>query len=118
MTYQIQKIDTNGVTYASPTNATTVRFRNTSSPKILNGASSKNQLTEVIYNDENPVKIGDINGIDAVSIRLRVSASPASQARVKQILLAMADQLDNWADEYVFLGFNPVTVPVIPDAPI
>lgn len=116
MTFKIQKIETNGVTYANPENATTVRFRNTSTAKTLNGVSTKNQLTELIVNDDNPVSIAGVSGTDAVSVRLRVSASPASQARVKQILLALASQIDEWTAEDVFLGFNPVTAPVIPNA--
>jgi hypothetical protein len=116
MTYKIQKIEPNGVVYADPATATSVRFRNTSTSKTLNGAVTKNQLTELIYNDDNAVVVGGINSVDAVSVRLRVSASPASQARVKQILLAMAAQITTWEDEDVFMGFNPVTAPVIPNA--
>lgn len=116
MTFKIQKIESNGVVYANPANATTVRFRNTSTAKTLNGAATKNQLTELIYNDDNPVVVAGVNSSDAVSVRLRVSASPASQGRVKQILLAMAAQISVWEDEDVFLGFNPGTAPVVPDA--
>lgn len=117
MTFKIQKIETNGVVYANPANATTVRFRNTSTSKSLSGVVTKNQLTELIYNDDHPVSIAGQNSSDAISVRLRVSASPASQARVKQILLAMAAQLDEWTAEDVFLGFNPTTAPVVP-APV
>lgn len=74
---------------------------------------TSNHVTEIIINDDNQITISGENAIDAVSIRLRVSASAQSKARVKQLLGILAST-DTWTDEDVFGGFRPGTVPVIP----
>jgi hypothetical protein len=57
------------------------------------------------------VTVAGVAANDAVSVRLRVSATKESAARVKNILLSMAAQVDAWADEGVFIGFPPTTTP-------
>lgn len=114
-TYSITKYESTGVLYAAPTSNTTVRFKNTSTAKQINGVSTKNLLTEIIYNDNNAVKIADVNGTDAVSVRIRVSGSPESSVRISQILLSLASQITTWNSENVFKGFMPTTAPAIPD---
>lgn len=116
MTLKIQKIESNGVVYADPLRPLqTVRFRSTVSPKVLSGVQTKNYLTEIIVNDDNPVTVAGVAGSDPVSVRIRVSGSAESMPRIKKILAGLGVQLDDWADESVFIGFNPVTAPVIAD---
>ena len=114
MTLKIQKIENTGVIYADPSDPTmVVRFRNTVSPKSLNGVSVRNCATEVIYNIDNDVTVNGVSAKDAVSVRIRTSGAMQSKAKIKQLLVSAAAQVDDWADEDVFIGFNPTTAPVI-----
>ena len=116
MAFMLQKSENNGVTYADPADpGLTVRFKQDVRTKSLNGVSVDNHATEIIYNDDFAVTLsGGISAIDAVSVRLRVSGTAYSKARIKSILVAMAADVDNWADEHVFGGFRPITTPTNP----
>lgn len=112
---QIKTRDAYGVTYADPADPDfTVRFKTTTSNKVLNGNSVPNYVTEVIANDAVNVALGTQTLIDNVSVRVRVSGSKLSDARKKAVLKSVATQLASWADEAVFSGFEPVTVPLNP----
>lgn len=114
MSLKLLRSDATGVTYADPTDPNmSVRFRNAATTKSLSGVPVQNYATEIIYNDDFAITVSGVNAQDAISVRLRVSATKESAARVKKILTSMAAQLDEWADEAVFVGFNPDTVPVI-----
>jgi hypothetical protein len=117
-TLQILRQENNGIVYADPAKPDmTVRFRNTVAAKTLNGVSVKNYRTEIIYNDNNVVTVGDdVSALDAVSVRLSVSGALESAARVTEILHALADQIQTWDGQNVFKGFNPSSAPVIPAA--
>lgn len=108
--------DANGVTFADPNERDlTVRTKNTSSKKSLNGVSVDNFLTEVIVNDTHQIDIGSTTANDQLSVRFRVSGSIESQARLKKLVKETAlPALLAWADEDVFVGFDPVTVPTAP----
>lgn len=111
---KLQRQDANGVSYADLTDPDlTVKIRNAVARKSLSGVPVDNYTTEVVYNDNNAVVVAGVNAQDAVSVRLRVSATKESAVRVKNILLSMAAQVGAWSDEGVFLGFQPETVPVI-----
>jgi hypothetical protein len=115
MALKIQKIEQTGVVYADPADpGLSVRFKQTEQSKSLNGAATTNHVTEIIYNDDNAVVISGVNAVDAISLRLRVSACAQSKVRVKSLLVAMAADVDNWSDEDVFGGFRPSTVPSTP----
>lgn len=115
MPLKIQKIEQTGVVYADPADpGLTIRFKQTEQGKSLNGTPVTNHVTEVIINDDNAVTVAGTSAIDALSIRLRVSASGFSKARVKSLLVALAADVDNWSDEDVFSGFRPVTTPTNP----
>lgn len=104
-----------GPIYADPLKPDfTVRFKTTSAAKSLNGVRTENYITEIILNDSNSVTIGNVNAIDAVSVRLRVSGSAQSMTRVKAIVDNLGTQLAEWTDEKVLLGFNPTTAPTNP----
>lgn len=114
MSLKLQRQNADGVTYADPVDPNmTVRFRNSATVKSLSGVPVENYATEIIYNDDNAITVSGVAAQDAVSIRLRVSATKESAVRVKQILTSMAAQLDEWADEAVFVGFQPESIPVI-----
>lgn len=116
-TLQLLRQENNGVVYADPAKPDmTVRFRNTSSNKTLNNVNVKNYLTEIIYNDGNPVTVSGVAATDAISVRLRVSGTVESATRIAVLLHALADQINTWQGETVFSGFNPTTAPVIPAA--
>lgn len=111
MALKIQKIENTGVVYADPADAgLSVRFKQTDQGKSLGGMPITNHVTEIIINDDNTVTLGGNSVSDAVSVRLRVSATALSKARVKE-LLELLGSLDTWADEDVFSGFRPTTVP-------
>jgi hypothetical protein len=109
---KLQRQDATGVTYAALTDPDlTVKFRQSSAKKSLNSVPVENYTSEIIYNDDNPVVVAGVNANDAVSVRVRVSATKESAARVKNILLSMAAQVGAWSDEGVFIGFQPTTPP-------
>lgn len=114
-TLKVLRRENTGVVFADQNDPDlTIRFRTTSANKSLNGVNIANVATEIIMNDNHPVTIAGINANDAVSVRLRTSSSLASKARVRQLLLALAAQLDVWDTEGVFAGFEPTTAPVVP----
>lgn len=109
--------DATGVTYADPSDRNcTVRFKNTSTSKSLNGVPVTNYGTEIIINDGVDVTVGGVAAVDALSVRLRTSGAAESGARLREILLALAAQVGQWDTEGVFVGFPPQTAPVIPAA--
>jgi hypothetical protein len=115
MTLQVLKTEPTGVVYADPAEPDlTVRFKNTSRAKSLSGVPTTNYTTEIIINDDNTVTIGGSDVVDALSVRIRVSGTSASAARIKELLGMAADGLEQWSDEHVFIGFTPVTAPAIP----
>lgn len=114
MALKIQKIEQTGVVYADPADpGLTIRFKQSEQGKSLNGVPTTNHATEIIINDDNAVTVSGQAAVDAISIRLRVSASAQSKARVKALLGILA-QTGVWADEDVFGGFRPATAPTIP----
>lgn len=114
ITTKLLRLEQTGVIYADPADPDlTVRFRNTSSVKNLNGTPVKNYTTEVIYNDSNTITVGAANAEDALSVRLRVSGASQSSARIRQLLLGLAAQVGTWETEKVFVGFAPTTAPTI-----
>jgi len=117
-TLQVLRQENTGVIYSDPAKPDlTVRFRNTSVNKTLNGIAVRNQLCEIIINDQNQVAVADgVYANDAVSVRLRVSGATLSSARLAILIHALADQMTIWSTEHVFDGFNPTTAPVIPAA--
>lgn len=117
MPTQLYSRDANGVTFADPTDPDyTVRFKNTQTRKNLGGTSVANYVEEIVLNDLVPVTIGNITANDSVSVRLRISGSDKSHARIKLILKSLAAQLPAWADGNVALGFEPSTPPATPSA--
>lgn len=117
-TLQLQKSDSNGVTYANPSKpAQTMRFKSTSGSKSLRGSLTTNFISEIIGNDEVTVTVGGTSVKDAISVRVRTSGAQESMTHVSQLLKDMAVQLDEWANEHVLKGFRPVTAPVVTDTP-
>lgn len=103
-----------GCVYSDPTNPDyTVRFKNSSSRKNLNGLVCQNIVEEIIINDLNGVTKGTVTATDAISARYRVSGSNLSAARKKAITIAFANQLIVWANEGCLEGFPPQTPPVV-----
>jgi len=116
-TLQLLRRDNSGVIYADPAKPElTARFRNSTSQKTLNGVPVKNYLTEIIVNEDFQVTLGSVSATDAISVRIRVSGCAESMTEIGVILHALAGQIDTWASEHVFTGFDPTTAPVIPAA--
>lgn len=114
VTLSVKSQDNSGVTYADPAKPdTTVRFRFSSAVKQLNGVSVPNYATEIIMNDNNAVTVGSVSAQDAISVRVRVSGSLESKARLSQFIATLCAQLDIWDSENVMQGFRPSTAPVI-----
>nr|QQM16276.1 hypothetical protein [Fonsystermes virus] len=115
-TLQVLSQDSAGVTFADPGKPDlTVRFKHTTSSKSINGVMVSNIRAEVIMNDNNVVNVGGATAVDANSVRLSVSGSIHSKARLSQLLLSLAGQIASWNQENVFLGFRPSSAPVILD---
>lgn len=114
VTLSVKSQDNAGVTYADPAKPdTTIRFRFSSTNKVLNGVTVANLATEVVVNDSNSVTVGGVSALDALSIRIRVSGALASKTRLRQLLTSVATQLGTWETENVMQGFRPTTAPVI-----
>jgi len=116
-TLVLKKTDQFGVYYSDPAvPGLSVRFRNTTAKKTLNGVNVDNYSMEIIYNDWNAVTIGGTPAVDAVSVRLRTSGCAESMTRIGVLLTALAAQLTTWNSQHVPQGFNPTTAPVVPAA--
>jgi len=114
VTLSLQKQDATGQTYANPAKPDfTVRFKNSSARKTLNGVSVNNLMCEIVYNDNNSVTVGGVAASDAISARLRVSGVLESKTRLNQFLTGLAAQIAAWQTQNVFQGFNPTTAPAI-----
>lgn len=111
-TLQLYSQQANGVTYCDPLNPDhTVRFKTTSSQKVIDGAKVQNFITEIAANDNHVVAVGGSNATDALSVRIRTSGSLQSMGRLSQMLLDLAAKVSTWKDENVLIGFAPVTPP-------
>jgi len=117
-TLQILRQENSGVVYSDPAKPElSVRFRHTTSNKTLNGVNVTNHLTEIIVNDQNEITVATgVTAKDALSVRLRVSGTALSNARLLVLIHALKQQVDTWGTENAFIGFNPSTAPVIPAA--
>lgn len=114
-TTQLRTQDRFGQTYADPADPDfTVRFKTTSGRKSMNGINVDNFITEIIINDINQVAVGDRHADEAIAVRLRVSGSNLSHARLQAIVNQLASELPSYGTGNVFLGFNPTTPPVNP----
>lgn len=114
VTLSVKSTDNAGVTYADPTKPDcTVRFRASSTTKVLNGVAIPNYATEIIINDQNSITVGSVSAQDPLSIRVRVSGALASKTRLRNLLTSLAAQLATWETENVIQGFRPSTAPVI-----
>ena len=112
-TLQLFSQQPNGVTFCDPSKPDyQVRFKTTSSQKVIDGKKAQNYITEIAANDINPISVGDAVVNDALSVRLRTSGSLQSVPRLKQMLLDLAAKLDTWGDENVLIGFKPTTLPI------
>lgn len=116
VTLKLLRVENTGSIYADLAKPDmTVRFRNSSAQKTLNGVNVQNYLSETIYNDKNAVTVGGVPVVDALSARLRLSGTKESAPRLAQFLRSMAAQVEAWGTEGVWHGFNPTTAPVILD---
>lgn len=115
MTFPVTKVKTRdqyGVTFSAPTEpGLTVRFKTTSSQKSIDGQSMVNHVSEVIVNDLNNVTVSGESVNDPISVRLRISGSVHSRARLTTILTELADRITTWDSEDAYIGFEPSTVP-------
>lgn len=103
----------NGQLYADPLKPDyTVRFKAAKQTKSLGGRNVTNFAQEIIINDANPVVVGDVTVADALSVRIRVSGSGESMARMKQILSAVATMMPGWNTADVWKGFPPSSAPI------
>lgn len=110
---QLYGRNANGVVFASPeAPGFSVRFKTSKAPKRLDTLKTNNCATEIIINDRNTVTKDSATADDAVSVRIRISGSELSHARLQEILTGVSAQLPQWASENVILGFEPKTLPV------
>lgn len=114
---QFLNSDAYGSTFVDPQDPNfSVRFKTNRGRKNLNGLSVDNFVTEIIVNDLEPIEVGSLNANDTLAVRVRISGSELSHARLKQIVDSISAQLPGWMDENVFLGFRPTTVPMNPQS--
>lgn len=114
---QVQTRDAYGTTYADPTDVNfTVRFKHTSTRKALGTTTTENHVLDIIVNDLYDVATGtNTTSADSLSVRVRISGSSKSDARLGAIVAQIAAQLPSWVqDDKVHLGFEAKTAPVNP----
>lgn len=112
-TLKLYSQQNNGSTYADPLDPNmTVRFKTTSTSKNLDGQKTTNYLTEIISNDIFNITIGTKDVQDTLSVRIRVSGSVQSQARLGQMLSDLVAKIPSWIQEDVLVGFQPITPPI------
>lgn len=117
VTLSVKSQDSSGVTYADPAKPDmSVRFRFSTVSKSLNGVQVPNYSTEIIANDNNAIVVGGVDALDALSVRIRVSGTLQSKARLRDILTSIAAGCAQWETENVMQGFRPATAPGINDA--
>lgn len=117
VTLSVKSQDSSGITYADPAKPDmSVRFRFSTINKSLNGVQVPNYATEIIANDNNPITVGGVSALDALSVRIRCSGSIDSKSRLRDILTSLAAKLATWETENVMQGFRPGTAPDINDA--
>ncbi len=115
MSFQKLRSDANGITYAETSDPDyTVRFKFSHANKSLSGTPVQNNVCEIIINDLSDVTVGGTTVQEALSVRVKVSGSYASKARKNALVAAAVAQLNTWATENVFEGFEPTTLPVGP----
>lgn len=108
----------NGILYADPANpGFTVRFKTSTTQKVIDGLRMDNFATEIIVNEAHIATVGTEQFSDPLSVRIRVSGAAVSMDRLKTVLSSIATQLTAWGTEDVLLGFEPTTVPVNPSTP-
>jgi len=114
VTLSVKSRDASGITFADPTKpSNTVRFRFSTTTKVLNGVSTPNYATEIVVNDSNSVTVGGVSALDALSIRVRISGALESKVRLQNLLNSIAAQFATWENENILQGFCPSTAPVI-----
>lgn len=114
---QIQTRDAYGTTYADPKDVNfTVRFKHTSTRKALGTTTTENHVLDIIVNDLHDVATGtNTTSADSLSVRIRISGSSKSDARLGAIVAQLAAQLPSWVKvDKVHLGFEAKTAPVNP----
>jgi len=117
VTLSVKSQDSSGITYADPAKPDcTVRFRFSTVTKSLNGVQVPNYSTEVIVNDSNGITVGGVSAVDALSVRVRVSGTLQSKARLRDLLTSVAAKMATWETENVMQGFRPATAPDVNDA--
>lgn len=114
---QVQTRDAYGTTYADPNDVNfIVRFKHTSTRKSLGTTTTENHVLDIIVNDLHDVATGtNTTSADSLSVRVRISGSSKSDARLGAIVAQIAAQLPSWVkDDKVHLGFEAKTAPVNP----
>ena len=116
MPLQVLTRDSNGITFSDPDHPQyTFRTKTSKTKKSLNGQNVDNYVTEIIINDTSPIALpGGTNVGDALSIRLRLSGSGYSEARVNSLLKNLAGYIPKFVTSHSFLGFEPAA----PDYPV
>lgn len=114
MSMKIIQQHNNGQTWADPSDPnSTIRFKTTANPKILDGQRTTNYVTEIIFNKTKAVEVGGKTTPDALSVRFRFSGALQSQGEVAAMATQLASQLAVWVDEGTLTGFPVETAPLV-----
>lgn len=113
MSYSQFSQDQNGVTFAklNDVNAS-IRVKQTSAPKTLNGVRVSNFVTEIIAVDEVEVHpTSTVTATDLESLRIRFSSTAEGVDRLIAKLEGLTALAKVWKSEGVMIGFQPKTAP-------
>lgn len=108
--------DALGITYASLSDPSfSVRIKNTSAMKNLDGVPVTNYASEIILNYNKEVTLGtspDTKLVkEPVSVRIRTSGSEHVHTTIEDMVDGLVISLPLWHDQAVRYGFEPTTVP-------
>lgn len=90
-----------------------IRLKTSTARKTVDGIGCNNIRTEIIYNADSPITIGDRTGIDKLSIRIATSGSNLSYAAMASALADMAARLNALAKVDAHKGFINVNPSVL-----
>jgi len=95
MTYKMQQLQANSVTFANTADITDkVRFVSQNQPKKLGSVATLHVRSEVIRNKINHVVVGDNSGDDQLSVRTVFSGTVASEAALVAMWTEYKTQVD------------------------
>lgn len=113
MPFEVQKTFPDSTVWVDPADlGTTVRLKQSNSPKSLSGRSVANYRNEIIVLSSHPFVLDGVNVTDSLSMRLSLSGSAHSRAELQALVDLLIGSLKTWDLNKVLAGFTPDAAPI------